>query len=567
MAADQKIENLLNLAIDTPQSEREKSLELDVGYDEQDREWEVIVKYSGDLSGLRAQGIQAVELAGGYAVVTLPQSMIPYLAAQPQIEYIEKPKRLFFAAQQGRTASCIDVLQGADGLSAGNILPGGSGALLGQGTLVAVIDSGADYTHPAFSNPDGTTRILAIWDQTVPGAPPAGYTLGTEYTKAQIDESLRSGVPLPTRDLSGHGTQVLGIAAGGGNEAERGVAPLAHILVVKLGNPRPDSFPKTTELMQAADYVIRKAEELDLPVAVNLSFGNVYGPHNGTGLLEMFLAELANRWRSVFAVGTGNEGAAAGHASGVLRTSRYASFLRSGREIQLGVAEYETSVNVQLWKSYADQFEISLIHPNGQTIGPLPPYLGAQRYRAGNTELLVYYGEPSPYSISQEIYFDFLPVNDYIDSGVWRFSLSPVKITDGRYDMWLPQAEALNTGTHFYEPDADNTITVPSTARNVISVGAYDSRSLTYAPFSGRGGAGAQGVLPGYLPVKPDLAAPGVGIRTTQPGGGYVTVSGTSFATPFVAGAAAMLMQWGIAEGNDPYLYAAVIIGQIRHFI
>lgn len=587
MAADQKIENLLNLALDATKEEREKSLELEVGYDAQEREWELIVKYSGSLAYLRDQGLQVTELSGGYAIITVPQSQISFLSAQPQIEYIEKPKRLFFSAAQGRTASCMDALQLAYGPS---VTPGasaglpergqtGSRALLGQGTLIAVIDSGVDYTHPDFCNPDGSTRILAIWDQTVAGNPPTGYTLGTEYTKAQIDEALRTGARLPTRDISGHGTQVLGIAAGNGSAADRGVAPLAHILVVKLGNPRPDSFPKTTELMQAIDYVIRRAQQWDLPVAVNLSFGNVYGPHNGTGLLEMFLADSASRWRSVFAVGAGNEGAAAGHTSGVLQSGERGDlgrnaqedgrggqnrgaqaegrqgFARDAREIQLGIASYETAINVQFWKSYADEFEISLIHPNGQVIGPLSPALGAQRYRAGGTELLVFYGEPSPYSISQEIYFDFLPVNDYIDSGIWRFRLAPVRIADGRYDMWLPQAQALNPGTRFYEPSAENTITIPATARGVISVGAYDSRSLTYAPFSGRGSLGKQGILPGYLPVKPDLAAPGVNIRTTAVGGGYTTATGTSFAAPFVTGAAAMLMQWGIVNGNDPYLY------------
>ncbi len=577
MASNQKIENLLNLALDATEEEREKSLELDVGYDERDRTWDLILKYSGNLDEAKKQGIAVTELSGGYAIATAEQSQIHALAALPQVEYIEKPKRLYFSASQGRRASCMDALQAGADIPA--VIPGrypateGTAALLGQGILIAVIDSGVDYTHADFRNPDGTTRILAIWDQNVPGDPPAGYTLGTEYTKAQIDEALRTGMRLPTQDLSGHGTQVLGIAAGNGRSSlaqterpvtagvvlgqDRGVAPLSHILVVRLGSPRPDSFPRTTELMQALDYVYRKAQEWQLPVAVNLSFGNVYGPHNGTGLLELFLADIADQWRSVVCVGTGNEGAAAGHTSGVLQKGNTGSAY--GRdtetEIQMGIAPFETTINVQLWKSYADEFSISLIHPDGQVIGPLPQSPGAQRYRAGNTELLIFYGEPSPYSISQEIYFEFLPVADYIDSGIWRFRLTPGKIADGFYDLWLPQAEALNTGTRFYEPVPDNTLTIPSTARNIISVGAYDSRSYTYAPFSGRGPQTALPSAPGLVPAKPDLCAPGVNIRTTAAGGGYTSASGTSFAAPFVTGAAAMLMQWGIVNGNDPYLY------------
>lgn len=589
MATDQKIENLLNLALDAAPEEREKSLTLNVGFDMQDQEWDLIIKYSGSLQRFREQGIRIAELANGYAIVTIAQSMISYFAAQPEIEYVEKPKRLFFSVRQGRTASCMDVLQIMDAMG----LPSTARPLLGQGTLVAVIDSGVDYAHPDFRNPDGSTRILAIWDQSITGNPPEGYTLGTEYTKAEIDEALRSGRRLPTRDISGHGTQVLGIAAGNGrasivggraadrgaaggqaadrqtavNEVsdlaqtelgpDRGVAPLAHILVVKLGNPKPESFPRTTELMQALDYVYRKAQQWNLPVAINLSFGNVYGPHNGTSLLETYIAQIADRWRSVICVGTGNEGSTAGHASGILQQG-------IPREAQMGVAPFESTINVQLWKSYSDEFEILLISPEGQVIGPLPENLGPQRYLTENTELLVFYGKPSPYSISQEIYFDFLPRRDYIDSGIWRFQLTPRRVVDGRYDIWLPQAEVLNRGTRFYEPSVENTLTIPATARNVVAVGAYDSRSLTYAPFSGRGNPPGQPLPSGATAVKPDIAAPGVDIRTTAVGGGYTAVTGTSFATPFVTGAAAMLMQWGIIDGNDPYLYGEKVRAYLR---
>lgn len=260
------------------------------------------------------------------------------------------------------------------------------------------------------------------------------------------------------------------------------------------------------------------------------------------------MSELANRWKAVVCVGTGNEGNTAGHTSGILQRG-------SVREIELGVAAFETTINVQIWKSYVDEFEISLIHPGGQRIGPLLPNLGPQRFLAGSTELLIFYGKPNPFGISQEIYIDFLPRQTYIDQGIWKIVFTPKKIVDGRYDMWLPQAEVLNTGTRFYDPSVENTLTIPSTAGNIIAVGAYDSRSLKYAPFSGRGNQTDPSLPVGLFPAKPDLAAPGVNIRTTAPGGGYTTVTGTSFATPFVTGAAAMLMQWGIIEGNDPYLY------------
>ncbi len=555
---DQKIENLLNLSLDATQEERNKSESLETGFDEQTQTWEVIVRYSGNLREMVPPDWKIVFLSGGYAIVTLPQRGLDNLASLPQIEYIEKPKRMYFSVDAGRAASCISPLQASPD------------ELFGDGILVAVIDSGVDYFHPDFRNDDGTTRILAMWDQTailtdtdegIPvGKVPEGFASGVEYTKEEIDRALAAGSRLagyaivPERDDSGHGTQVLGIAAGNGRSSGgryRGVAPQSPIVVVKLGLPREQGFPRTTELMQAVEYVYRKAEELGMPMAVNISFGNVYGSHRGTSLLETYIDMMAARGRSVISVGTGNEGNAGGHVSGRLEE-------RQQREIQLLISDFETSVNLQIWKNYADEYRISIIHPNGQMAGPFGQEIGASRYRIGNIDLLVYYGEPSPYQSQQEIYVDFIPTGTYLDSGVWRIVLTPQRIVTGEYELWLNDSRARNPATRFLQPTADTTMTIPSTASQVIAVGAYDARRNAYASFSGRGWPGA-----GYS-VRPDLAAPGVEITTTSAGGGYVSVTGTSFATPFVTGAAALMMEWGIVRKNDPFLYGEKVRAYLR---
>ena len=274
---DQKIENLLNLAMNALPQERAKSENLNVGYDPTTRLWDVIVKYSGPESGLGGERIQVVPLLGGYAVVTLPESEISAYSVREQIEFIEKPKRLYFETFEEREASCIlPVQNGADGLT-------------GKGILVGIVDSGVDYFHPDFRNEDGSSRILRLWDQSLDGNPPEGYLIGTEFTREQIDEAIKQPtVPMrmqivPSVDVSGHGTSVAGIAAGNGRGSRgriyRGVATQSELLVVKLGNPREEGFPRTTELMQAIDYVVRKALFYKQPVAINISFGNTYGSH------------------------------------------------------------------------------------------------------------------------------------------------------------------------------------------------------------------------------------------------------------------------------------------------
>ena len=358
---DQKIENQLNLALEATEEEREKSVVLNTGYDREERTWELIVKYTGDLERIASENIQVTRLLNEYAILVVPESLIGWLADIPEIEYIEKPKRLYFARANGKRASCMTPVQRPP-LS-----------LTGRGVLVAVLDSGADYRHPEFRNLDGTTRIRALWDQTAEGTPPPGYYVGTEYTQEQLNEALTREEPggglaqqgavreepgetltqqnasPVSRDVSGHGTGVLAIAAG-----NNGVAYESEILVVKLGSPKADSFPRTTELMMGINYVIEKALEYRMPVAINISFGNTYGSHTGKSLLETYIDDISNLWKSVFCVGSGNEGAAAGHAGGRLAAGEI-------QNVEFAVGNYEPTLSLQIWKNYVDTFDIFLV--------------------------------------------------------------------------------------------------------------------------------------------------------------------------------------------------------------
>lgn len=523
----QKQEDLLTISLEVSEEERKKSPDLQAGFSDDGELVELIVRYVGDISVIssRYPEVEVTELLSGYAIIITPKQYVNAISSYENIEYVEKPKLLYFDLAVSKSASCINQLQ--QGLN-------NPYKLTGSGTIVCIIDSGIDLRNKEFTDEAGNTRIIDIWDQTQDK-----FLSGDEVREYinQLQSFPVNAVQQTAADTIGHGTSVARIACG-----NNGVASSADIIIVKMGFSRSSSFPRTTQLMQAIDYCIRKGIEYKKPIAINISYGSNYGDHTGTSLLENYIDDVSNVWKSSICIGSGNEGNAATHTYGVLNDD-------TETEIELAVSAYETSVNIQIWKDYADEFDVEIITPSGRNLGKIGGYNRLNRSVAENTTVLTYYGEPSPYSMSQEIYIDMIPVDNYIQSGIWRIKLIPVDIKTGRFDMWLPAVGALNEGTGFTNPKEILTITIPATSSNSITVGAYNAMTDTFAPFSGSGYVMETGAA---IIVKPDLVAPGVGIKLDE----NTSVTGTSFAVPFVTGGAALLMEWGIVRNNDAYLYA-----------
>ncbi len=529
--ANQKLEDQLSLALDTPAQMREKSDNLDTGYAPSENTWELIVKYNGNLDRLTG-GIRVEPLIAGYAIVTIPENLIGAFSRMEEIEFIEKPKKLYPQVTAGLGASCFYPL----------LQPVSGKALSGQGVYMAILDSGIDYTDPMFRYADGTTKIAWLWDQGKRAdaekgeKPPQGFFTGVEYSRKMLNANLQKNSERLTTDVTGHGTNVTKIAVQG--------APESELIVVKLDTAR-GTYPSTVSLLRAFTYVAKKAQAENMPVAINLSYGNTYGAHDGSSLLERFIDNITEVGRNVICIGAGNEGASAGHFAGKLSENEI-------QRISFAMGTYERSFSLQLWKWYADRMDISILSPAGEQYLIRNQNTGGEAQQAvmEQTKLLIFSGRPQPYRKREEVYIDFIPVETYLNTGIWTIEITPRRIANGELRLYMPSAVVRSENTRFLLPSPAQTLTIPSTAQKVITVGAYNAYVRSYAAFSGRGDAGNDRAENS----KPDLAAPGVNIRIGEGEGGAV-VSGTSYATPFVTAAAALLMEYGIVQGNDPFLY------------
>lgn len=426
-------------------------------------------------------------------------------------------------------------------------------SLTGKGVVIGFIDTGIRYNLDVFKNQDGTSRILAIWDQTIQdGTPPDGFSFGTEYTNEQINEAVRSDDPLsvvPSTDTDGHGTAVASVAAGssaGFGINFGGAAPDADIVMVKCKEAKgylrdyyliPDGVPAYCDanIGMALKYLDQFAEVRERPVVICIGMGTNWGDHAGNSVLARYLDRIARKRNRVVVAGGGNEGNA-GHHFQRLFPMEGAAVMQTA-EIRVG--NDEPGFVMELWGTVPNTMSVSIRSPGGEVI----PYID---FRSRETRNFSFIYEKTRIAVDHILVEqgggDELVVFRIVQptAGVWTFRIEiQGSIGYGYINMWLPITPFLKTDVYFLNSTPYVTLTEPSLADNVITVSAYDAGNNSFYIDSGRGFARG-----GRL--KPDIAAPGVDVSTV-----LGARTGSCMAAAITAGGAAQFMQWAVIEGND----------------
>ena len=447
--------------------------------------------------------------------------------------------------------------------------------LSGRGVILAFADTGINYRNRTFRKEDGSTRILALWDQTIQdGEPPEGFLYGTEYTREDIDRALlaedtddtgtaagRARDIVPSIDENGHGTRLAAQAAG--SRIEEGSlynspAFLADIVVVKLKPAKPYLRKyyqiaegaiaySSTDVMMAIKYMDQFARVFRRPIVYCFGMGTNFRDHEGGGVFSRYLSAVASQRSRIMVIAGGNEGNAAHHYRGKLGNGD-----RSSQEnMEIYVSEGVTGFLMEIWTDAPVNLAVSVRTPGGEYVEPVSVLFQTNlRYRFvfEETIITVYNAYIAQGSGDALVLMRF----ENPTPGVWTVGVSDeAGLTEARFDAWLPITEFLSEPVYFLRPDPETTLTTPSYVEDAITVATYNSRDNSIYQNSGRGFSRDNR-------ITPDLAAPGVDMTVVGNRLGerpiISTYTGSSLATAVMAGAAAQFAQWAIVDGNSPYI-------------
>ena len=513
---------------------------------------------------IRSQGTDCIDFVNStLAVVYVPLSTVTP-STYTSYTYSAVPKLY----------SLLDVTS----MDAAGITPAGELPVLnnqGAGVIVGFVDTGINYTDSLFRNVDGSTRIIGIWDQTnnsdnsnnienETAKPFSAFSAlyGTQYTAEEINLALNSDNPasiVPTRDENGHGTFLASIAAG--NRDERagfsGAAPQASIAMVKLKPAKQylrdfyliqdgaEAYQEN-DIMMGVSYLYALAREYSMPLVVCIALGTNMGSHMGTSRLGQYLNQVSLSNGSAVITAAGNETGARHHFQAVMNADT------DEITAELRVGEQETGFSMELWANEVGVYTVGFISPTGEIAKEIPVSLRGENtlsFLLEQTQITVYTQIADVSAGSQFIFMRF----ERPMSGIWRIRIRNSLDIRETFHLWLPVRGFISDETYFLRPDPDTTITDPGNAQYPITVTAYDhTRNSIYIHASRGYSRSGQ--------IKPDLAAPGVNILGASASGIRLTrMSGTSVAAAHLAGAAAILLHWGVLNGSYPYLNTPVL--------
>lgn len=500
---------------------------------------DLIVEYS-QLSDLEAYGYCYSIIDKNFATIHVPLDELPSNFLQV-FGFSSNPLCFGLMDIPSTEASGISALRNIPVLN-----------LRGQGVLIGIVDTGIDYTHEAFIQADGTSRILSIWDQTIQdGPPPDGFNIGTVYTREQINAALEDNDPfslVPTRDEDGHGTFLAGIAAGNRNDQANfsGIATDAEIVVVKLKKakaylkefyripPLADAY-QGNDIMLAVSYLLNVAAQTQKPISICIGLGSSQGAHDNYGIMGLFFNDVARRNGVAVSVAAGNEGNRRNHFSGQVTRAQESDTV----ELRVGPNEY--GFTMELWGNTPNIFSIDILSPTGEYIPRIPARLNESReirFILEETIVNIDYFLIAAESGDQLILLRFLKPTE----GIWRFRIYSSGDYNLGYNIWLPIHLFISDDTYFTTPDPDTTVTTPGNTILPMTVTAYDVSNDSLFINASRG-------FTRMGDIKPDFAAPGVNLVGPAPNNRYVTMSGTSVAAAHNTGISALLLEWGITLG------------------
>ena len=444
--------------------------------------------------------------------------------------------------------------------------------LKGSGVLIGFLDSGIDYSNTIFRNLDGSTRIAAIWDQTVQsGTPPQAFSYGSEFTREQINEALLSENPLeivPSTDDTGHGTYAASLAAGGADVGEQflGAAPEASIAVVKLKQAKqylrnyyyiPDNTVcyQETDIMLGLKFLNDLADSLEMPLVVCITCGTTMGGHIGTLPLSFLIDGYSIIANHITVIGTGNEADKRHHYFNTIENER------DTKTVEIRVGENVSGFSMELWTEVPNILSISIISPSGENTSRIPFRVGASAeidFLFERTKVAVDYRLLVEKSSSELVFFRF----NAPAPGIWKIIVEPLSIADGRFHIWLPMTEFLSGEVFFLESDPYYTLTNPANVDSPVVVSYYDGNTGAVSPTSGRGYTRTNR-------MKPDITAPGVNVTGAVSGGRFSSRSGSCISAAITAGAVALMLEWLLdiqeVPGIDSFqIKSLLILGAVR---